>query len=156
VGAKRDADEVSARVSQEFLTVWTHCLFGEVGLPPLVLFRAGAPVRLKFASRRSGYQSRSGRIIHDLTPGSGFVGSAMADLLGSDFSLAGERICGGYFITFCSAALTTKSEFWSSAVTIVLGYLLSTSGLLDLIATSGGGGRDSESVQVSYNVSYSQ
>jgi hypothetical protein len=43
----------------------------------------------------SGYQSRPGRIIHDMTLGSGFVGSAMANLLGSDFSLAGERICGG-------------------------------------------------------------
>jgi hypothetical protein len=30
-----------------------------------------------------------------LTLGSGFVGSATADLPGSDFSLAGERICGG-------------------------------------------------------------
>jgi hypothetical protein len=76
----------------------------------------------EIASRRSGYQSRPCRIIHDLTLGSGFVGSAMADLLGSDFSLAGEGICGGSLITFCSAALTTKSEFWSSAVTIVLGY----------------------------------
>src|ERR1700732_2319142 len=41
--------------------------------------------RLKFASRRSRYQSRPGKIIYDLTLGSGFVGSAKADLLGSDF-----------------------------------------------------------------------
>ena len=41
--------------------------------------------RLKFASRRSGYQSRPGKIIYDLMLGSGFVGSAKADLLGSDF-----------------------------------------------------------------------
>ena len=37
---------------------------------------------------------------------------------GQRFSLAGERICGGSLITFCSAALTTKSEFSSSAITI--------------------------------------
>jgi hypothetical protein len=53
-----------------------------------------------------------------LTLGSGFVGSATADLLGSDFSLTGERICGGSLINFYSAALVTKSEFWSSAITI--------------------------------------
>src|SRR6202035_4640621 len=35
--------------------------------------------RLKFASRRSRYQSRPGKIIYDLTLGSGFVGSAKAD-----------------------------------------------------------------------------
>ena len=68
----------------------------------------------------------------------------MADLLGSDFSLAGERICGGSLITFCSAALTTKSEFWLSAVTIALGYT-STPTCLELTtayaigATSGTG-----------------
>jgi hypothetical protein len=39
-------------------------------------------------------------------------------LLGSDFSIAEERICGGSLITFCSAALATKSEFSSSAITI--------------------------------------
>jgi hypothetical protein len=74
------------RVSQQFLTVWIHCLFGE-SVSHLVLFRAGAPARLKFASRCSGYQSRPGRIIHDLTLGSGFVASAMADFAGQRFSL---------------------------------------------------------------------
>ena len=32
--------------------------------------------------------------------------------------ISGERISGGSLITFCSAALATKSEFWSSAITI--------------------------------------
>ena len=43
--------------------------------------------------------------------------------MGSDFTLAGERICGGSLITFCSAALTTKSEFSSSASTIHIDLL---------------------------------
>ena len=32
--------------------------------------------------------------------------------------ISGERICGDSHITFCSASLATKSEFWSSAITI--------------------------------------
>ena len=76
------------------------------------------------------------------------------------------RICGGSLITSCSASLATKSEFSSSAITIDIHLLdpgidrsmaefeecrLEWSWILN--GTSGGGGRNSESVQVSYNVS---
>ena len=32
--------------------------------------------------------------------------------------ISGERICGDSHITFCSASLATKSEFWSSAISM--------------------------------------
>ena len=42
----------------------------------------------------------------------------MESPLQSGSVISGERICGGSLITFCSAALATKSEFSSSAITI--------------------------------------
>jgi hypothetical protein len=86
----------------------------------------------------------------------------MESPLQSGSVISGERICGGSLTTFCSAALATKSEFSSSAITIdihLLGQDVDRSmaefeerrleWTWILIGTSGGGGRDSESVQAS-------
>src|ERR1700731_5150506 len=52
--------------------------------------------RLKFASRRSGCKSRPRRIIHDFDAWQWVCRPCHGGgLLGSDFSLAEERICGG-------------------------------------------------------------
>ena len=82
------------------------------------------------------------------------------NLFQSGSVISGERICGGSPITFCSASLATKSESSSSAITIDI-HLLDPGGdksMAELeecrlewswisIRTSGGRGRDSESVQ---------
>ena len=47
-----------------------------------------------------------------------FLPRPMESPLQSGSVISGERICGGSLITFCSAALATKSEFSSSAITI--------------------------------------
>ena len=74
-----------------------------------------------------------------------------------------------FLVTFCSAALAAKAEFSSSAITIDIDLLdpdvdrsmaefeecrLEWSWIL--IGTSGGGGRDFESGQASWNVSFSK
>jgi plasmid stabilization system protein ParE len=74
--------------------------------------------------------------------------------------ISGERTCGGFLIIFCSASSATKSEFSSSAITIDI-HLLDPGvdrSMAELeecrpewswisVGTSGGRGRDSESVQ---------
>jgi len=76
--------------------------------------------------------------------------------------ISGEGICGGSLTTFCSADMATKFEFSSSAITIDINLLNSDvdksmaefeecrlEWIWIFIGTSGGGGRDSESVQAS-------
>ena len=108
---------VSQGVSQQFLTVWTPCLFGEFVSPLSSLSsRRTCPAEICFPPFR--LSKPSGQNYLRLDAWQWVCRERQGGFAGQRFSLAGERICGGSLITFCSAALTTKSEFWSSGITI--------------------------------------
>jgi DNA-binding transcriptional LysR family regulator len=104
-------------VSQQFLTVWTPCLFGEFVSPLSSLSsRRTCPAEICFPPFR--LSKPSGQNYLRLDAWQWVCRQRQGGFAGQRFSLAGERICGGSLITFCSAALTTKSECSSSAITI--------------------------------------
>jgi hypothetical protein len=76
--------------------------------------------RLKFASRRSGCKSRPRRIIHDFDAWQWVCRQCHGGFAGQRFFLGRRANLRRSLINFCSAALVTKSEFWSSAITIAV------------------------------------
>ena len=119
--------------------------------------------RLKFASRRSGCKSRPRRIIYDFDAWQSVCRQCHVGFAGQRFFLGRKANLRGVPLSISvPRRWTTKSEFWSSAITIDIHLLdpdvdrsiaeyeecrLELSWIL--IGTSGGGDRDSESVRVS-------